>query len=61
MRSAKASAAGGQGSLSEGVQRLADQGRAFTHDATCCWWLDVDDPRAFALAEAHFEQPIKAP
>jgi len=44
--------AGGQGSLSEGVQRLADQGRAFALDIGARWWLDVDDPRALALAEA---------
>ncbi len=44
-------AAGGQGSLSEGVQRLADQGRAFALDNGGRWWLDVDDPRAHALAE----------
>ena len=42
---------GGQGSLSEGVQQLADSGRAFTLDATGLWWMDVDDPRAHALAE----------
>jgi 1L-myo-inositol 1-phosphate cytidylyltransferase len=44
-------AAGGQGSLSEGVQRLADDGLAFTLDVSGRWWLDVDDPRALALAE----------
>ena len=46
-------AAGGQGSLSEGVQRLAGQGRAHALDIGARWWLDVDDPRALALAEAH--------
>ena len=44
-------AAGGQGSLSEGVQRLADRGAAFAFDIGGQWWLDVDDPRALALAE----------
>lgn len=44
-------ARGGQGSLSEGVQQLADAGRALTLDSTGRWWMDVDDPRAFALAE----------
>jgi choline kinase len=44
-------AGGGQGSLSEGVQQLADQGRAFAVDIGRRWWLDVDDPRALALAE----------
>ena len=43
---------GGQGSLSEGVQVLADQGEARVHDIEGRWWLDVDDPRALALAEA---------
>jgi len=43
---------GGSGSLSEGVQRLADQGRAFTADIAGARWLDVDDPAALAKAEA---------
>jgi choline kinase len=42
---------GGQGSLSEGVQQLADEGRALALDVTGKWWMDVDDPRAHALAE----------
>jgi choline kinase len=45
-------AEGGSGSLSEGMQRLADRGRAATMDIGEAWWLDVDDPRAHALAEA---------
>jgi choline kinase len=45
-------AAGGTGSLSEGVQALADEGRAFTRDIGGRWWLDVDDEAAFAKAEA---------
>lgn len=44
--------AGGAGSLSEGVQALADSGRAFTRDIGSRWWLDVDDEVAFAKAEA---------
>lgn len=48
---AEAIGAGG-GSLSEGVQRLADQGRAATLDVTGLFWLDVDDPAALAKAEA---------
>ena len=44
--------AGGAGSLSEGVQALADSGRAFTYDIAGRWWLDVDDEAAFAKAEA---------
>jgi choline kinase len=45
-------AAGGSGSLSEGVQTLADAGRAFAWDCGDRWWLDVDDEAAFAKAEA---------
>jgi choline kinase len=48
---AEAIGAGG-GSLSEGVQRLADKGEAATLDVTGLSWLDVDDPAALAKAEA---------
>lgn len=48
----EAIAAGKAGSLSEGMQRLADAGRAATMDIGDAWWLDVDDPRALELAEA---------
>ncbi|MEY4953506.1 MAG: hypothetical protein RL299_1930 [Pseudomonadota bacterium] len=44
-------AEGKAGSLSEGMQRLADAGRAATWEIGGAWWLDVDDPRAHALAE----------
>ncbi len=44
--------AGQAGSLSEGMQRLADAGRAATMDVGDAWWLDVDDSRAHALAES---------
>jgi len=44
-------AAGGEGSLSAGVQRLAGQGRAATIEVDGARWIDVDDPRALALAE----------
>lgn len=43
--------AGGSGSLSEGVQRLADAGQASALDIGTLWWLDVDDAPAHALAE----------
>ena len=43
--------AGGPGSLSAGVQRLADQRRAVTVAVTGRFWLDVDDPDALELAE----------
>lgn len=45
-------AAGRTGSLSDGMQALADAGRAATWEIGGAWWLDVDDPRAHALAEA---------
>ncbi len=44
-------AEGKAGSLSEGMQKLADAGRAATWEIGGAWWLDVDDPRAHALAE----------
>lgn len=49
---AEAIAAGKSGSLSDGMQRLADRGRAATMEVRGAWWMDVDDPRAHALAEA---------
>jgi choline kinase len=45
-------AASGTGSLSEGVQALADAGGAFAWDCGGRWWLDVDDEVAFGKAEA---------
>jgi len=56
---AAAIAAGKSGSLSDGMQYLADRGRAATMDIGEGWWLDVDDPRAHALAEA--EAPLRLP
>lgn len=44
--------AGEAGSLSQGVQRLADHGLAAVVDVTGLMWLDVDDPVALAKAEA---------
>jgi len=52
-------AEGRAGSLSEGMQKLADAGRAATMDVGQAWWLDVDDPRAHALAEA--QAPAELP
>lgn len=49
---AEAVQAGKPGSLSDGMQRLADKRRAATMDIDEAWWLDVDDARAHALAEA---------
>lgn len=49
---AEAVSEGAAGSLSEGMQRLADRGAADTVDVTGHWWIDVDDPHMQALAEA---------
>ena len=49
---AEAIAAGKSGSLSDGMQVLANRGRAATLDIGDAWWMDVDDPRAHELAEA---------
>ena len=43
--------AGKAGSLSDGMQRLADSGRAATLDIKDAWWMDVDDPKAHAMAQ----------
>ena len=43
--------AGGSGSLSEGVQRLADGGLATTVDIGSADWIDVDSPAMLELAE----------
>ncbi len=47
----QAIACGKPGSLSDGMQVLADAGRAGTVDIADAWWIDVDDPRAHDLAE----------
>ena len=44
-------AKGGGGSLSEGMQRLADAGLASTVDIGTARWIDVDGPAMLALAE----------
>lgn len=49
---AGAIAGGASGSLSEGMQRLADNGLAETVDVTGEAWIDVDDPAMLAMAEA---------
>jgi len=45
-------AAGGPGSISAGVEALAQTGAARVIDIADAWWLDVDDARALAQAEA---------
>lgn len=42
---------GAMGSLSDGMQLLADRGQAATLDISGAWWMDIDDPRAHAMAE----------
>lgn len=42
---------GKSGSLSDGMQWLAGQGRAATFDVGEAWWMDVDDPKAHAQAQ----------
>lgn len=49
---AEAIADGAAGSLSQGMQRLAERGAADTIDVTGHWWIDVDDPRMHHMAEA---------
>ena len=48
----EAIAEGKSGSLSDGMQWLADRGRAATLDIGDAWWMDVDDPKAHRQAEA---------
>ncbi|HEV2748004.1 MAG TPA: NTP transferase domain-containing protein [Allosphingosinicella sp.] len=54
-------AAGGGGSLSEGVQRLADRRSAHTIDIGSRWWIDVDDPPSHRRAEAALAGAAPAP
>lgn len=55
-------ASGKAGSLSEGVQVLAEYNRAATLDIDDAWWIDIDDPHYHALAEEtalwHFAQAL---
>jgi choline kinase len=51
-------AAGGTGSLSEGVARLAEDGSAWGFDTGGRWWLDVDDEPAFRRAEAELAERV---
>lgn len=41
---------GKPGSLSDGMQHLADRGRAYTREIGEAWWIDVDEPVSLALA-----------
>lgn len=55
---AAAIAAGRPGSLSDGMQYLADHGRAAIMDIGDAWWLDVDEPRFHTIAEAQAPQQL---
>ena len=56
---AAAIAGGRPGSLSDGMPLLADGGRAEIMDIGDAWWLDVDEPRFHAIAEA--QAPMQLP
>lgn len=47
---------GAAGSLSDGMQVLANRGRAFVMDIGNAWWIDVDDPKALSMAQRGFRQ-----
>jgi len=55
---ARAIASGAPGSLSDGMQCLADRGRARVMDIGESWWIDVDDPRSLGQAEAQMPAHI---
>ena len=50
---------GKSGSLSDGVQRLAEQGRASTLEIEGAWWADVDDEPAHASVEAWLSRDLR--
>ncbi|MDF2493115.1 NTP transferase domain-containing protein [Sphingomonas sp.] len=57
----RAAVAQGQaGSISDGVTALAKSGDAKVVDVSNAWWLDVDDPKALAQAEAHWASTLTA-
>ncbi len=53
-------AAGGVGSISEGMQALAEQGLAYAHDIGGRFWIDIDDSEAFGRAQREAGQIMGA-
>lgn len=49
---------GAAGSLSDGMQRLADAGLATTIDIGTGWWIDVDDARALEMARTEVQEHL---
>jgi 1L-myo-inositol 1-phosphate cytidylyltransferase len=56
----KAIASGAAGSLSDGMQWLADRGLASALDVTGHWWIDVDDPHMHSVAQAGVQVHLPA-
>ena len=52
--------AGGIGSISEGMQALAEQGLAHAHDIKGRFWIDIDDAEAFGHAQREAGQVVGA-
>ena len=59
-QSQAAVADGGVGSISEGMQRLANQGLASAFDVGDRFWIDIDDAAAFGRAEREAGQLMAA-
>lgn len=58
---AQAIAEGRPGSLSDGVQYLARQGLVDTQNIGDAWWIDVDEPASYAIAQAALSEASPIP